>query len=448
MNIIIAGAGEVGRHAAEVLVGAGHNIVMIDMSLETLEALEDTLDVRTLHGMACDAQVLGEAGVATCDLLVAATDADETNLLCATVAKSLGAKRTIARAHHSTYHPGSGTDFASRLNIDALVFPEYLTALEIARIVRNPGAMAIEHFARGRIEMQQLAVSPDAAALGQPLIDLRDKLPHGFLLGTVKRGAEVFIPDANTVLQAGDIVTMLGETAMFEKVKRIFQTGREPRRSMVIMGGSATGVWLSRQFRGQPFSIRLFVRRRARAEELSNKLDHVTVMEGDPTSLATFSEERIEDADVFIALSDDDEHNILAAVQAKSMGVERSIVVIQRSTYLNLLEQIGLDRAFSPRIIAAREILRIADESPVQLMATLAEDVADVYQVLPHKDSAAVGRPLISVQFPPGMMVAAVQRGDSVRVFTAEDHIEPGDAIVVIARHGMERELRRFFLGR
>ena len=107
------------------------------------------------------------------------------------------------------------------------------------------------------------------------------------------------------------------------------------------MGGSATGVWLSRQFRGQPFSIRLFVRRRARAEELSNKLDHVTVMEGDPTSQATFIEERIEEADVFIALSDDDEHNILAAVQAKSMGVERSIVVIQRPTYLNLLEQIG-----------------------------------------------------------------------------------------------------------
>ncbi|MBN1342183.1 MAG: Trk system potassium transporter TrkA [Phycisphaerae bacterium] len=448
MDIIIVGAGQVGRHTAEVFAAAGHNIVMIDRSVETLETLEDALDVRTLQGPACDARILRDAGVEDADLLVAATDSDETNLLCATIAKSLGVKKTIARAHHSTYHPGSGTDYAARLNIDALVFPEYLTAMEVARFVRNPGAMAIEHFARGKIEMQQLAVADDAEALGKPLEALRGKLPPGTLIGTVERGNDILIPSAKTVLEIGDIITLLCETARFEDAQKFFLTGGLPRRSMIVMGGSAMGVWLAREFRGRNFSIRLFETNRARAEELSNKLEHVTVMQGDPTDAMTFNEERIKDADVFVAVSDSDEHNILGALQAKSMGVRRSIVVIQQPTYLNLLEQIGLDRAFSPRITASREILRIADESPLQLMATLAEGVADVYQITPDRDSAAVGQPLRSVPFPAGLMVAALQRGSSVHVPTATDRIDPGDSVVVIAKHGMEKELRRFFLGR
>ncbi len=448
MNIIIIGAGEVGRHAAEVLAAAGHNIVMIDRSADTLEALEDTLDVRTLWGMACDARVLREAGVSGCDLLVAATDSDENNLLCARIAKSLGARKVIARAHHSTYHPASGTDYSQMLDIDALVFPEFLTAMEIARVVRNPGAMAIERFARGKIEMQQFAVAGNAEALGQPLADLRTKLPRGTLLGTVERGGQAFIPNAGTVLQGGDIITLLGEAETFDKARRLFQSGRLPRRSMVIVGSTPMAVWLCREFKSRNFSIRLFVSDRLRAEELSEKLEHVTVIQGDPTDTMTFHEEGVGEADVFIALSDDDEHNILAAVQAKSMGVERSLTVIQQSTYLNLLEQIGLDRAFSPRIIAAREILRMADDSPLQLVATLAEGVADVYEITPSKTSRAVGQPLKALQFPEGVMVAALQRGDQVKVPTANDRMEPGDAVVVIARHGTEKLLREFFLGR
>ncbi len=448
MDIIIVGAGEVGRHSAEVLASAGHNIVMIDTSADTLETLEDVLDVRTLCGSACDARVLREAGVKESDLLVAATDADEVNLLCATIAKSLGVKKTIARAHHSTYHPTSGTDYAKRLGIDALVFPEYLTALEIARVVRNPGAMAIEHFARGQIEMQQLAVDDKAEALGQSLKALRPKLSRGTLVGTVERGNTVFIPDAETVIEVNDIITLLGETATFEDARKLFQRGKMPRRSMVVMGGSAMGVWLCREFRGHQFSIRLFEQSLTRAEELSAKLEHVTVLQADPTDLVTFREERIEDADIFIALSNQDEHNILAAVQAKSMGAGRSFVVIQQPRYLNLLEQIGLERAFSPRMIAAREIYRMADESPVQRMATLAEGVADVYQIRPTAGSSAVGQPLSEVQFPSGLMVAALQRGSDVHVPTATDRLEPGDEVVVIAKSGIQQELRRFFVGR
>ena len=188
MNVVIAGAGEVGRHAAEVLAHVGHNIVMIDRSAKTLAAVEEALDVSTLLGSACDARVLTTAGTANADLLVAATDTDEINLLCAAIGKELGAKKTMARVHHSAYQATEPLNYAQFLNIDALIPPEYLTSLEIARMLRNPGAMAVELFARGQIEMQQIFVNEGAEAVGVSLKDLRAKLPRGALLGAIDRG--------------------------------------------------------------------------------------------------------------------------------------------------------------------------------------------------------------------------------------------------------------------
>jgi trk system potassium uptake protein TrkA len=213
------------------------------------------------------------------------------------------------------------------------------------------------------------------------------------------------------------------------------------------MGGSATGVWLSREFRGRQFSVRLYETDRARAEELADKLDHVTVVQADPTNPLTFFEEHIRRCDVFIALSNNDEHNILGGVQAQSMGVQRCIVVIQQPTYLNVLERVGIDRAFSPRVIASREIQRVANKSPLQLMATLAEGVADIYQVQARENSLAVGQSLSNLELPAGCRVAAIQRGDQVHVPAAADRIEPGDGVVVIAKRGSQKQLRRFFLG-
>jgi trk system potassium uptake protein TrkA len=448
MNVVIAGAGEVGRHTAEVLAHVGHNIVMIDRSAETLAAVEDVLDVSTMLGSACDARVLTLAGVPNADLLVAATDTDEINLLCAAIGKGLGAKKTIARVHHSAYQETEPINYALHLNIDALIPPEYLTSLEIARMLRNPGAMAVELFARGQIEMQQIFVNEGAEAIGVSLKDLRAKLPRGALLGAIDRGGDAFVPGAESVIQAQDIVWLLGESASFAQARALFQKGRIPRRHIVIMGGTAMTVWLARQLRGRHFSVRVFVTDRARAEELAEKLSHVTVVHADPSDPVTFAEEHVEEADAFVALSENDEHNILTAVQAKSAGVKQTVVVIQQPTYLHLLESIGIDHAYSPRVIASREILRMADESPLQKLATLAQDVADIYQIQPTRGSRAVDTQLVNLRFPKGCFVAAIEKGGDVSVPGAKHVIHEGDRVVVIAKHGIERDLRQFFLGK
>ncbi|MCH7526927.1 MAG: Trk system potassium transporter TrkA [Planctomycetes bacterium] len=446
MKIVIAGAGEVGRHAAEVLSASGNSVTVIEQSVSVLRTLADALDVRTLRGNCAHADVLRDAGVAQCGLFVAATNVDELNLLSASLAKGVGAKVSVARVHHSAYFDNRGLDYQKHLQIDGLICPEYLTAVAIARILRHPGVLAIENFAQGKIEMQRLQVSADAPAVGVALADL--KLPGGIRVAMVIRQDHAFIPDASTVIAEGDIVSVVGEQQNFEAASRFFQKNEFKRRHVVIVGGTAMGVWLCRALRSRHFSVRLFTSDRARAEELSAKLPHVTVIEADPTDPAVFDEEHIAKVDAFIALTQDDEHNILAAAQAKSLGAKKAIAVLQRPTYLHLLEHVGIDLAFSPRAVAAREIQRLLETGPVRVLATLANETADMYEIHVGKGAPVIGHPIREIKLPEPCILAGLQRGDEVRMPGAEDKLQAGDYLLAIGRHGTQRALQKLFTGK
>lgn len=444
MNVIICGAGEVGRHTAEVLARQGENITIVDLSGAKLAELEDTLDVRNLEGNATHAEVLAEAGCARCDLFIAATNIDEVNLLAATVAKGVGAAMTIARVHHSAYFERRGLAYDKYLGIDHLVCPEYVTAQAIASTLRSPGALAIERFARGRIELQQITVAASAQAVGKPLAQL--KMPAATRIASIEREGTAFLPDSATQLQPGDIITLIGDTAAVTEALRLMQSDRQGRRRVIIYGGSTLAVWLCRAMRSRLFSIRLLVPERARAEELAEKLGWVTVIRADATDPTVMEQERADQTDVFVAVSDDDEQNILLAARAKSLGARYVISVVQRPTYLHLIEHVGIDRAFSPRVTAANEVLRLIEQGPLRHLASLAAGIADVYEVrVPAKAANVVSRPLREVKFPPKTMIAAIQRGEDVHVPSADDMINPGDIVVVIGPSNIDRQLRKTF---
>lgn len=446
MRVVICGAGEVGRHIAEVLGNQGHGVTMIDTSSVALKQFEEQIDTRSLRGSACHAAVLRDAGIEKSDLMVAATDKDEINLLAASIAKRLGARRVVARIHHRAYIDTSTLDYGKALNIDYVICPEYLTAQVIARNLRSPGAMAIERFAQDNIELQRYAVAKDSPAVGIKLIDLG--LPQGVRIATIESGTRAVMPEPASVLQPDDIVTIIGETKHSEKVRKLFLQPKATVVRVAIMGGTAMAVWLSRALHSRHFSIRLFETERNRAEELANKLEHVTVIQGDPTDPALFREEHLEECDAFVAVSADDEHNIIGAVQAKELGTAMVIVVIAQPTYVQLLERIGVDQPYSPRTVAAREVLKLIDESPVRSLATLADGIAEVYELDPARSGQAVGRPLREVRLPRQGFVAAVQRGTQVFVPGAQDVIQVGDILIVIGPQGVEKKLRDLFVGR
>lgn len=447
MDIIIYGAGVVGRHVAEVLSGAGHNLTVIDLDPARLAELEEVLDVRSLVGNGAQADTLLEVGCAGADLFVSATNIDEVNLLACSVAKGVGAAMTIARVHHSAFFEERGFSYTRHLGVDHLVCPEYTTSQAIASTLRSPGALAIEQFARGAVEMQRLPVSDNAEVIGTPLRDLH--MPGRALLTVVERNGKAVFPGADTVIQQGDVVTLIGDAGSFDQIRQLFQSQPAHRIRVMVMGGSTLGVWLCRALRSRAFSVRMFEADAKRAQELSEKLDWITMINADVIKTDALVEERIDQADAFVAVTEDEEENILAAARAKSMGVKLAIAVLERPTYLHLLQHIGIDRAFSPRATAAQEILRRLEPGPVRRLATLADDFADVYEArVPETAVKVINTPLRDLRFPDRCIIAAIQRGDEVFVPTADSEIKAGDVVVAVAPAGGQRGLNRAFGGR
>ncbi len=444
MNVIIAGAGAVGGHAAEVLSAGGHNVTVIDLSAERLRALSDTLDLRTLVGHCSHFDVLRKAGADHCDLFLATTQIDEVNLLAASVAKAAGTRKTIARVHHTANFSLRGTTFAQRLGIDELICPGHLTSLAIARTIRSPGSIELEEFGRGQLLMQRFPVTPGAPAIGKKLSELT--LPESARLATIERSSEISLADADTKITEGDVVTLIGMTKTFDTARKLFSKDREKRIHITIMGDTATAVWLCRALKSRIFSVRLFLQDHQRAEELSEKLSHVTILDADPTDAATATDEHIGKADAFVAVTEEDERNILACAQAKAMGVATVIAVVQRSTYMHLFAHVGIDHAFSPRADAVKAVLRLIDTGPIRSLATFADGIADVYELRPSKGAKILGHDLRNIKLPPQAMIAAIRRGDKVHVPGADDQIVAGDTILMLGPHSIVDDLRKLFV--
>lgn len=443
MRIVICGAGEVGTHTARQLTELNHDITIIDSSADRIASIADQFDVSTLLGNAADAHTLRKAGADEADLVVACTSQDEVNLLSATVAKGMGAKKVLSRVHHIAFFDESDFDYSEHLGIDRLICPDYSTALAIARTLRSPGAVAIEDFGRGAIEMQEFAVTQGARAIGRPLSEVG--IPRGARLAAIKRAGFALIPDASTVIETGDVVVLVGNAGVFEDARRLFHRTDNGRKQIVIMAGTPLSVWLCRALRDKGFSIRIFEPRRQRAKELGEKLDHVTVIQEDVMDSAVFEEERVAQADAFLALDDDDEDNILACAWAKERGVAQAIAVSDRINYLHLIHHVGIDYAFSPRVQAAEEVTRLLMENTLQIPSSLAEGIIDIYTARVGENASAIGQPLSVVDLPSDWVIVAAQRNGQAYVPDADFQFEVGDTAVVIGRHGLQNSLEKVF---
>lgn len=442
-NIIICGAGEVGSHTAEELAGEGHSIRVIDVMPDRLRMLEDSLDIATLVGNCSDSRILKEAGCESADLVLAATDDDEVNLVTASIAKGIGARKSVARVHQRAFLDESSLRYQEHFQIDRLICPEYLTAIAIARTLRNPSAVSVENFARGRIEMQEFPASASGSAVGKRLMDV--KLPARTRLAAIRRRDQALIPEAKTVVVEGDSIILVGDVGPFDDARKLFQDDKQPRKSIIIMGGTDMAVWLCQAMRDRNFAIRVFEEDRQRAEQLAQLLNWVTVIHADPTDRTVFAEERIGQADAFIAMLDHEEENIIAGVLAKSRGVEQVITVLQQSKYLDVALDIGVDKAFSPRTVAVDEINQVLDESPIRRLGTLADGIIDVFRVRAGEEATVIGKPLREVGLSPNWVVAAIQRGREVFVPGADDQIEAMDFVLVAGRRGNDKMLHDLF---
>lgn len=442
MNIVILGAGTVGTSIAAMLCENGHNVRLVDSSSDALERSGESLDIQTIHGSACDAITLFQADVLNADLCLAVTSLDEINLVGASLARAMGAKRSIARIFNPNYRDFSTFDYQRHFHIDNLLSLEHLTGLELAKSIRTTGLFTLETFARGGIEIQEVEVLPQSKVIGQPLRDI--KFPPNVRIGLVAAEGRSYIPHASDAFSAGDRVTLVGERDSVRNMVKTFQPKTPASLDVIIAGGGEVGFHLARSLEGEQYRVVLMESDEERCHYLARRLPNTTILHADATSRAEMEEARVGKADVFVATTGRDEDNIICGVEAKELGAKRILCVVRRPDYVNVLEKLLIDVAVSPRQVMARQILGMVSGGPILASERTTDGNVLIWEVEVKQGAPVTRHPLKELSLSQ-TLIAAVVRDDFVRVPTAEDILKPGDIAVVMVNKGIAGEAIKLF---
>ncbi|MBR5093977.1 MAG: Trk system potassium transporter TrkA [Oscillospiraceae bacterium] len=446
MKIIIAGAGKIGHSVAAVLADEGHDITVIDQDPDTIQLLSNSLDVICVEGSATDPEMLREAGAESADLLLAATEHDETNMVCGISARKLGTQHVIARIRDPEYlHQ---TEFLREaLGLSVIVNPEYACAKEISRILRFPGAARVDAFSKGSVEIVEHKIGPSGKLEGVPLKELSRRFGAKVLVALVERGGDALIPNGDFVLKAGDRLSITGDA---RELRRFFQSigqYKRPVRQVMIMGGGRIAVYLTRLLQASGIAVTLVEKDRARCEELCDLTPEAHVVCGDATRSEVLQEDGLSSADAFVALSGDDGDNIIASLYAKSCAVDKIVIKVERSYCASILESAGLDSIVSPKEIVAQQLARyvraLTDSmgSSMETLYRLADGKVEALEFKVREGSACTDIPLKDLKLRPNILIGAIIR-DSVSIIPdGNTRILPGDHAVIVTAAGRLKDL-------
>ncbi|MCA1989324.1 MAG: Trk system potassium transporter TrkA [Desulfarculus sp.] len=432
MQVLIIGAGEVGFHTALRLSREGHRVVVLDRDPEQLRKVNERMDVNTLLGPGASPKMLQEAGVAQADLVVAVTDSDEVNLTACRFAKLLARTATrVARVRSQDYLEFLEREGSKALDLDTVINPEREVANQILQFISVPAASSVADFAEGRVKLLSLRVPATSPLVGRKLMELRTAGGPVFLVAAIERGGRVVIPRGADAIHYDDLAYVVVRKEEIEPVVRAFGLHAEPVRSLVVVGGGAIGRLVAQEAVERGIKVRIIERNEERCHQLVDRLRGVLVLHGDGTDMSLLEEENIGAADVFAAVTDDEEDNVLIALLGKKMGAKRTISRVAHLGYVPLVSTLGLDLVVSPRFAAVGAILRYLRRGKVLNVAALRDEGAEVIEVEAQATSALVGRPLAEVKLPAGALVAALDRGGVVDIPSGATVVRPGDRLVI-----------------
>jgi trk/ktr system potassium uptake protein len=431
MQIIVVGGGTVGSEIADTLCKSGHSVTVVDHDPNVTRQINDEMDVRVVTGSGSQSSVLFQAGIFGADLCLAVTGSDEVNMVAASMAKGLGAGRSVARVYAPVFRDLSTFDYQGHFKIDRLLSMEHLSAMEIAREIRHPDAKSIENFGRGELEMQEVNLAANAPAVGELIKDL--KMPSAVRIGSIRRGGKLRLAGATDRIEAKDLITLIGSRADIDKVKGRFQSETPPKQGIVIAGGGEVGFHLARVLEGRRFAVLVLDSDRSRCEFLAEHLEQATVVQADIKRRACLEEERVGSSDVFVACTGDDEDNIMACVEARELGARRIMAVINRPDYGNVVKKLGIDHPVSPRLVTAKEIQSLLNTGAILSRKPLTrEGDIEVQEIQVLEGAPATEHVLAKLDLPAECLITALIRGSYVRVPGADDKLLPGDTVVAM----------------
>ena len=448
MKIVIVGAGEVGTHLSETLSVADHDVTVIERDDALADNLAETLDVRVVKGNGASAHTLLKAGANKCMFFLAMTSSDETNLVSASLAKALGAKKTFARAHDTTYRDNTLINHQRHFGIDHLVNPEALAAVELAKRIRNPGRVAVEDFGRGQIEVKSIEIQPGAKVCDTPLKEL--KLPGNIRIGIIQRGEKNIVANADTKLSVGDQVTVFGHPDSLFETKALFdpKSKGSAKITVTILSGSEIAISLARLLSNPRFKIRIIERDLKLCHKLAERLPSVTMIHGDGTSLRVLEEEEVGHSDFFVACRKDDEDNIMTCLQAHKLGAKHTMLAINRADYIEILKKLdknlGISLAVSPRIAATNEVLRYVGKKPfIELEDHAHEEIDNNYiiELDIAEKSSVVDKRIRDIEWPAECVLVGHEHNYLPTMPTGDDILRAGDSIIAIICKKQIKEL-------
>lgn len=433
MNIIIVGAGEIGRHLAQEL-SRDHALSVIEVDSKLVEELEQSVDANVVKGDGNSVNALAQANVGECDLFLGLTSSNNANLMSASMAKAMGVERVIARVHPGLQREEWLFDYRGHFNIDHLFSSERLTAIELAKFIRNPDSLAVEELAQGKIELQQVRVHAKSGVVGKPLKEL--KLPERTRIAAISREDTHLIPNADSVLEPGDIATIFGEPRRLRKLAASLQrtSGGLEGLKVVIFGGGEYGFALAQMLESWDCKVRIFEKDQERCHELADRLANTTVINVDATVLAELEDEQVGEADFFVATSVSDEDNVMTCLQAHNIGVKNCLTIIHRADYARAIgssgRHFGVIAAVSPREATRRDIERYLTSDKYHVVKKLGP--GQVIETRVEKGSAIAGKPVYEIPWPQGMVLVGRLRGLQAEVPGRDDVLEAGDILYVM----------------
>ena len=433
MKIVILGAGRVGTSLAESLVSEQNDITIVDMDESRLRALQDRLDLRTVSGSASHPSVLLEAGIEDADIMIAVTQSDETNLVaCKLAAQLFNVPTRIARLRAGEFLANERILGADGFSVDLSICPEQIITDYIVKLIEFPEALQVLEFAHGKVSLVAVRAFQGGPLVGHPLQDLRRHIPKvDARVAAIFREDRPIVPEGDTVIQTGDEVFCLAATQDIREVMRELRRMDKPVRRVMIAGGGNIGLRLAEAL-DHDYLVKIIEYDKRRCEVLARRLDKALVLNGDVTDEGLLEAENVSEMDIFIAVTNDDENNIMSSLLAKRMGARRVVSLINRRAYVDLLQAGSIDIAISPAQATIGTLLAHVRRGDVSQVHSLRRGAAEAIEAIVHGDSEScklVGRRLDEIELPKGTTIGAVVRGDEVimahhdTVIKAEDHI-------------------------
>lgn len=453
MNIVIAGGGALGCHVASILSKEKHNVILIDKNEKVLQEAATSMDVATRLGSATDWRLLDDLLEFSPDIFIALTSNDETNLVACSIAKQLQYPRSIARVRDTRYINRTRLDFARIFDVDYFIGPEFLVAQDILKYIFNPGSIAVENFANGALQLRILRIPDDWETTTEPLRNFN--LPPNIIVGLIVRneGAgsttkkKIIFPHGDDLILPGDEVTFIGATEAISEIHNFFNISQQEIGSVVIVGGSLTGILLAELLCRRDIDVRLIDNSYEKCVKLAERLPLATIMQHDATDLNFLRAEKIDSADILVCCTNRDELNLLVGLLGKQVGSPDIMVTLNNTAYAPMFMDLGLKHTVSPRISATNHILSQLFSGKVTSLISLYENQAEIIEITVSMNSRVVGIPLAELGpfLPKDLLIVMIQNRGRIMIANGNRIISPGDTVIVVTNPKHVDELERIF---